>query len=258
MYNCPTCSTPIEIGTKLCPKCGCNLEESFIVEPVCPVCYKSYSAGSTFCVADGAKLVSPEKLIPRCVICGTQYSADTKFCPKDGGAVIPEALRYSSYGNQNQRSNVILEKASLGSRFIASLLDGLLCVGLSIPAIIFYSIGLANISHSYYGSDDYSGAIFFFFLAFILYSIPLIYTFVKDGLGCGQSWGKKVMDIKVVNVSDKSNCTKGTSALRALIGWLINLVPFVGWLIEPIMVLAKSDGRRLADKVAGTMVINVK
>ena len=258
MFNCPNCNSPFELGTKYCPKCGCNLEESFIINPICPICHKTYPTGSSFCSADGAKLVSPEKLTPKCVICGTQYSSETKFCPKDGGAVIPEALRYAKKGNVNTHTSLYLNKASLGSRFVASLLDGLICAGLSIPAIIFYVIGMANVSHSYYGSTDYSGSVFFFFLAFILYIIPLVYIFIKDGLGEGQSWGKKAMEIKVINVSDNSNCTKGTSALRALISWLINLIPFVGWLIEPIMVIATSDGRRLADKAAGTMVVNIK
>lgn len=255
MFDCPKCNTSFESGTKFCPKCGCNLEESFIINPVCPVCHKSYPAGSTFCTIDGAKLVSPEKLIPKCVICGTQYSADTKFCPKDGGAVIPEALRYTT-STHNIKYTGSVEKASLGNRFVASLLDGLVAGALSIPAIIFYCIGLANVTTGYYGDSNYASAAIFFVFAFFLYFIPLIYNFIKDGMGDGQSIGKKAMNIKVINVSDNSSCTKGTSALRALIGGLIGIVPLVGWLIEPIMVIATSDGRRLADKVAGTMVIN--
>lgn len=207
--------------------------------------YLSQDISSWFCSADGAKLVSPEKLTPKCVICGTLYSSETKFCTKDGGAVIPEAYRYAQNGNVNTSATLYPNKASLGSRFVASLLDDLICVGLSIPAIIFFVIGME------------SGSVFFFFLAFILYFIPLFYTFIKDGLGEGQSWGKKTMDIKVIHVSDNTNCTKRISALRALISVLINLVPFIGWLIEPIMVLATSDGRRLADKAAGTMVVNI-
>jgi uncharacterized RDD family membrane protein YckC/predicted nucleic acid-binding Zn ribbon protein len=256
MYNCPTCNQPFESGTKFCSKCGCNLEESFIENPVCPKCHKSYPAGTTFCTADGAKLVSPNKLIPKCVICGTQYSADTKFCPKDGGAVIPEAFRYAP-GAAAQGGSFGPQKADLGNRFVASLLDSLIVTGLSIPAFIFYSLGIANTVNELYGSVDYSGSVFFFLLAVVTYFIPLVYQFIKDGLGEGQSWGKKVMKIKVIKVSDNSNCTKGTSALRALIGLLLCCIPFVGWLIEPIIVLATPDGRRLADKAAGTMVVNV-
>lgn len=248
MYSCPKCNAPFDKGTKFCPQCGCNLEDLFIETPVCPVCHTTYPAGALYCTVDGARLVSPDKLIPKCVICGTQYSADTKFCPKDGGAVIPEAL-----GN----SNYIFRKADLGKRFLASLLDGLISLMLSIPAIFFYVVGLNNVSSTYYGEHDYSNASVFFVFAFFLYLIPLVYMFVKDGLGDGQSLGKQVMKIKTINVSDNSKCSKGTSALRALLTSLINLIPLVGWIIEPIMVLVNPDGRRIADKIAGTMVVNV-
>lgn len=266
MNNCPKCSAPFENGTKFCPKCGCDLEETFIINPVCPVCHKTYPAGSAFCNADGTKLVSPEKLIPKCVICGTQYSADTKFCPKDGGAVVPEVLKYATIGSTNVCAGVYLNKASLVSRFVASILDSIISVCLYIPAGIALLLGIANIydvifdSYNSYGSSDYSDyilPIFFFLMAFILQFIPILYVLTKDGLGDGQSWGKKAMGIKVINVSDNSNCTKGISALRTLIGWLVYIIPVVGWIVEPVMIIVTSDGRRVADRVAGTMVVNV-
>ena len=186
---------------------------------------------------------------------------DSKVQPNKWGEspkyINEEDVTEIEFVTNETHSNVCLNKASLGSRFVASLLDIFICLGLSIPSGIFYFIGMAT-SYDYYGSTDYSDSVFFFFFAILFYAIPLVYSFIKDGLGEGQSWGKKVMDIKVVNLSDKSNCSKGTSALRTLIGCLILLIPFVGWIIEPIIVLATSDGRRLADKVAGTMVINIK
>lgn len=257
MYNCPICNSPFELGTKFCTNCGCNLEETFILNPVCPICNKKYPPGSLFCTADGAKLVSPEKLIPKCVICGTQYTSDVKFCPKDGGAVIPEALRYAAKSNSKLNKNNYLGKASFGRRLVASILDGLICAVLSVPSILLYSAGLQKMKHGYWDTtDNTSTAVFLFILAITFYFIPLVYSFIKDGLGEGQSWGKKAMKIKVINVSDNSKCTKGTSALRALVSWLLSLIPIVA-LIEPIMVLVKSDGRRLADMAADTMVVNV-
>lgn len=253
MYNCPTCGEPFELGTRFCPKCGCNLEESFIENPVCPVCMKSYPAGTAYCATDGAKLVSPDKLIPKCVICGTQYPANTKFCPKDGGAIIPEAFRNKT-GGTAQGNAIRYQKADLGKRFVATLLDGLICAGLSIPSIALFITGLSISSRSYHCS---AGCVFIIILSVIASLIPIVYLFIKDGLGKGQSWGKKAMKIKVINIADSSKCTKGASALRTLIGYLLNCIPFVGGLIEPIMVLAKDDGRRLADMAAGTMVVNV-
>lgn len=112
-------------------------------------------------------------------------------------------------------------------------------------------------NYDYY-YHDYSKAGVFFIFAFILYLIPLIYTFIKDGLGNGQSWGKKAMGLRTIKVKDYSKCTKGASTLRALVSILVSMIPFVGWIIEPIMVLIASDGRRLADKAAGTMVVTSK
>jgi uncharacterized RDD family membrane protein YckC len=142
-------------------------------------------------------------------------------------------------------------KASLGNRFLAALLDGLIMTGLAIPAIIFYIIGIAMLSD--YDSD---GAILMFVVAIFLYFIPLVYLFIKDGLGKGQSWGKKAVGLMVVHLPSNTPCTKGQSFLRSLIGLLINMIPFIGWLIEPIMVLATKDGRRLADQAANTQVID--
>lgn len=262
MYNCPTCNEPFELGTKYCPKCGCNLEESFIENPVCPKCHKNYPAGSTFCPADGAKLVSPEKLIPKCVICGAQYPSDTKFCPKDGGAIIPEAFRYatqpSSPNSNSDSDEEYYEKADFGRRLLAWLLDCLIIFALNIPAFILLLVGFANIktSYSYYSPDyDFSQAITWWLFAFVASLPSFIYGIIKDGIGEGQSWGKKALGLKVIKVEDSSDCTKGASALRWLITMLIEWIPIIGWLIEPIMVLATNDGRRLADKAAGTMVV---
>lgn len=251
MYKCPKCDEPFEIGIKFCTKCGCNIESLFIENPICPICHEQYSAGTIYCIKDGSKLVSPEKLTPKCVICGTQYPEDIKFCPKDGGVVIPEALRYTNH--LHKTNGVCLQKANLGKRFVANLLDSLITIGLCIPTAIFCVIGVLCIPDY---QDPGAISVLFFFLAAFAYCIPIIYVFIKDGMGEGQSWGKKAMKIKVVNINDHTNCTKKASALRALVNYALSLIPIIGWLIEPIMVLATSNGRRLADKAAETMVIN--
>lgn len=252
IYQCPKCNAEFSSGAKFCQKCGCNFELDFIENPICPKCFKNFSAGTKFCDIDGSKLASPEKLIPKCTRCGKEYPAGTKFCPDDGGAVIPEALRFGNHTSDTIFSGTY-SKASLGSRFLASLLDGLIMAGLAIPAIIFYAIGMVQLDNYYSGSDD---AIPFFIIAAFLYFIPLVYSFIKDGLGKGQSWGKKAVGLMVVYLPNNTACTIGQSCLRCLIGGLLGIIPFVGWLVEPIMVLATEDGRRLADKVANTQVID--
>ena len=225
-------------------------------ELVCPKCMTTYPAGSTFCPRDGERLITSNNLAYYCEKCGTQYNSDTKFCPKDGGTVVCriEGQHYSKKSD----TNASFEKASLGSRFLASLLDGLISGVLAIPAIVLYTFGLSNVTHNYGYDEDYSKNSAYFFLAFVLYLFPLTYAFIKDGLGNGQSWGKKAMGLRIVKVENNSKCTKGASALRALVSTLVSMIPLVGWIIEPIVVLTTSDGRRLADKAAGTMVVNSK
>lgn len=54
--------------------------------------------------------------------------------------------------------------------------------------------------------------------------------------------------------------TKKKSAHRALISNLLVILPYIDFLtmwIEPIMILAKDDGRKFADMKAKTQVIDV-
>lgn len=260
-YNCPKCGCEFEKDTKFCQTCGCNLELEYIENPVCPKCKTSYPTNTKFCVNDGSKLVRQQDLIPKCVICNTSYSDDIKFCPRDGGEVkiiLSRQFSQPIYGQtqsyQKFRTNQKYPKASLGNRFLASLLDGLISLSLSIPAIIFFAIGMAK-ADSYYDKD---GAIGLFFIAVLFYIIPLVYNFIKDGLGQGQSWGKKALDLMVINLDNNAPCDKGKSFFRNFISGLVAIIPFVGWLIEPIMVLATEDGRKLGDKAANTQVIDKK
>lgn len=184
-----------------------------------------------------------------CPTCKTLVEEGTNVCPCCGRDL-------------DDRSAAMLVKAPLLERFLASLIDGVVTVLLAIPAIICYMRGVVlmdNYSYRYtysYSDNSISEPAIYLFFAFVLYVILAgMYAFIKDGLGEGQSLGKRVMGLKVVRVEDCSNCTIGLSALRTLVGTLVGLLPCIGNFIEPIMVLATDDGRRLADKAAGTMVI---
>jgi uncharacterized RDD family membrane protein YckC len=286
-YRCPKCGNGFESGTKFCNKCGYDLENNFIEEPVCPICNKSYPPNTIHCTVDGNVLVKKEELMPKCEICNTSYEADVKFCPLDGGQVKPigkarinlvkktdnvttnyeseQQVQYTNYqtevyyettntnyyqeGTYNNYEFNGYPKASLGNRFLASLIDGFISLLLSIPAIILFILGLSSM-------DSYSGGAFvFFFFAVILYLIPLTYNYIKDGLGEGQSFGKRSMGLMVVNLDNNTPCSKGKSFFRNFISSLLSGIPYVGWMIEPIVALANSEGRKLGDKAANTQVI---
>lgn len=130
---------------------------------------------------------------------------------------------------------------------MAYIIDAFICTFLTLPAVFFYM--MADVSSTSTPST-------YLILAGLTYFIPLTYLLVKDGMGEGQSWGRRIMKVKVVHASDMSRCTVATSALRSLITCLLFVLPVVGWLIEIILILATADGRRLADRAAGTLVVD--
>lgn len=145
-------------------------------------------------------------------------------------------------------------KCNLVNRLLAYIIDGIIVGLFAIPAIIILII--KDDSLTFYTYPE----LFYFLL--ILFFIPgAIYEFIKDGLGKGQSWGKKLMGLMVVNLETNTPCTKGKSVLRTLISAIIVSIPLLNlitWLVEPIMVLVTKDGRKAADLAVKTQVIEVK
>ena len=84
------------------------------------------------------------------------------------------------------------------------------------------------------------------------------YGFAKDGQERGQSIGKKKLGLMVVHLPTNAPCSRSQSALRALVMCATNVIPYLGFLIEPIVALAAEGGRRLGDQAAGTQVIAVE
>lgn len=137
-------------------------------------------------------------------------------------------------------------KAPFGSRLLAYIVDGFVGAAVFIGALAF---GAFN--------DWLTGGGGFVFGMIILAAFvwALYYSFAKDGREGGQSIGKGMVDLMVVNVKTNKPCSTGESALRALILILLNIVPLVGIFIEPVVAIAADDGRRLGDRAADTQVI---
>lgn len=223
--NCPHCTHEYYIESKFCEQCGYAVNPDLTIEPVCPTCRTTYPPDAWYCINDGSKLLRVDD--------------------RHHQAGYNELFNYYEMG---------YPKAALGDRFIAGLLDGLIVLALSIPALIFFFMGMYRIS-SYY---DRSSAPLFIVIAIILYIAPLTYGLIKDGLGQGQSIGKRSVGLMVISLTDNTPCNKGDSFVRALVSALVSCIPFVGWLVEPIMVLATHDGRKLGDRAGKTQVIEKK
>jgi uncharacterized RDD family membrane protein YckC len=229
---CPKCVQESDMDAKFCQNCGFNFDKTGKKHPTCSICHKIYDDGSLFCPKDGG-IISIES---------ENTSQGRQYVPKR-----------KTREQELESFDGIYPKGDLGNRFGATILDMFVCFGLTIPTILLVIIGINSNSYSNSGSQ-----FMFFGLGILCFLIPLFYSFTKDGMQGGQSIGKKACGLMVVNLDTHEPCDKGKSALRHLISSLVSSVPYLGWIVEPVMVLANEDGRKLGDKAANTQVVDVK
>jgi uncharacterized RDD family membrane protein YckC len=134
--------------------------------------------------------------------------------------------------------------APVGPRLGAAALDGL--VGL-----VCLAPGLLALREEFVGGMSDRGEMLLVGGAIA----SVAYGLVKDGLPVGQSLGKRVVGLMVVHLASNRPCSIGQSAVRTLVLLFSNVVPVLGWLVEPILVIATPERRRLGDRAAGTQVI---
>ena len=75
----------------------------------------------------------------------------------------------------------------------------------------------------------------------------MLYTLLSDGLEGGQSFGKRLVGIRVVSIETGAPCTFGQSFLRNL---LLTILGPIDWIF-----IFGERRQRLGDKAAGTIVI---
>lgn len=139
-----------------------------------------------------------------------------------------------------------LQRASLTKRLLAALVDSILVSVVSLVPVVGAVAGLI-----YALSKD-----------------SLIFSLTGDARWKNMSIGKRVMEIRVVK-TDGSDITVGDSVRRNLIlslGSIMGIVPVIGWImgsvlalaaavLETVLVLTDPQGRRLGDRLAGTIVV---
>ena len=241
----------------------------------CSVCGREYPEGTVRCAFDGNDLSGNSNSSQNLPDPGREEQ--TAYNP--GGMPRNNMQNNPYYGSNPGRAyrgydSQLYPKAGLGKRFVAYLLDGLFYTLLAIPSIVCFVIAIINVAQAaklhrseyMYYDKAFTIELFYDNLGLLLFGLlffvfPMIYTFIKDGLGQGQSWGKRIMGLMVVNIETNTPCSKGKSALRALISGLVVMVPYLNFItcwIEPLMVIITDDGRKLADMAAKTQVIQVE
>ena len=146
--------------------------------------------------------------------------------------------------------------ASWGSRLAAYLIDGLI---LLIPAVVLTIIVVAIAA----GSD--TGAIVTGILGFLAYLVvAFIYAPVlmaRDGQNNGQTWGKQMLNIRVVRDNGEP-MGFGWAALREIgvKGFAVtiasSIIPFIPWFLNYFWPLWDDENRALHDMICSTHVVS--
>jgi len=135
--------------------------------------------------------------------------------------------------------NVDIEQpiASIGERIAATMLDMLF--------IMSYVLIIALIA----GGLNYSWMLFFVFLPVAIYSI------ISELLMNGQSWGKKILKIRVVKM-DGTPATFSSYFLR----WILRLIEILVMFgsLATITIILNRKGQRIGDIAANTTVIRLR
>lgn len=142
--------------------------------------------------------------------------------------------------------------ATRGSRLLASIVDGLTILPITMP-IVYFTGGFDGLKEGVQPSLAYS------LMMLLVGAAIFVVIHGKIMLRDGQTWGKKTQNIKMVTLDDGS-VTAAILLKRYGFYWFIPYIPVVGQILSMINILfifGKSK-RCLHDYVAGTKVVKAK
>ena len=202
----------------------------------CGRCGNQMPDGSAFCPACGQVVeVQPPPAPPAQVEpLPTVPPAPATFPPPQPSAsVAPVGERYP--------------RAPIGARLGAWIADGIIASPLISVGALLFAAGIVR--------DELSVLGVILMVAGGLWSAA--YTLGRDALS-GAGFGKQLAGLVVVSYETGAPVKGGPTAIRHLVFWATNLLPGIGSLVEPVLTLVDSEGRRLGDKLAKTQVVRIE
>ncbi len=146
-----------------------------------------------------------------------------------------------------QNVTIEYELASLRDRFFAFFIDGMI-IG------VLYIILLLGLIPMLERVTDLDGIIVRF-ITLLPIGLYLVYHFLSELWGDGQSLGKKALGIKVVR-ADGKEANSADYLLRAIFHILETLLSF--GIVAALLMSASAKSQRLGDMTANTVVIRVR
>lgn len=142
-----------------------------------------------------------------------------------------------------QNVTIEYEVASVLERGVAIVLDTLIIILINV--LIFFLGGFEGIG----------GDLMFYLRLLLSFGGFMLYQLVSEIFGDGQSWGKKLMGIKVVRLDGRAPGLTDY-LLRAIFHFVDTIFSF--GVIALLMISSSAKKQRLGDMAANTTVIKVK
>lgn len=143
--------------------------------------------------------------------------------------------------------------AGLGSRLYAALIDLLICVFLFFAVAIGIGILLPRERIAAAVRSDSSAALAMAALVILQFAILWGYYLLFEGLGDGQTPGKRMLRLRAVRDGGFS-VGFAASAVRNLMR-IVDLQPVFTYVVGIASIAFSKSGKRLGDMVAGTIVV---
>ena len=152
--------------------------------------------------------------------------------------------------NTTQNVNINFTAAPVGDRILAYFIDLTIKIayGIVIYSVFFYWFGINN---AFKTMDQWSVIA----IVLVFYFPVMIYSITLESLLEGQSFGKKILKIKVVKI-DGYQASFGDYLMR----WFFRIIDItmLYGTVALVTIISSKKSQRLGDMAAGTAVITLK
>lgn len=141
------------------------------------------------------------------------------------------------------------ELAGRWTRLGAVLIDGIISIVISIPIMIYLGV----FDQIEQGPISLGLTLKLSLLGFVIFLIVHAYLLSNYG----QTVGKKLLDIKIVDLNGNKPEFNSLIAKRYLPIWVVSLIPIIGQILPLIdaLFIFRKDKRCIHDLIAGTRVV---
>ncbi|MGH8081094.1 MAG: RDD family protein [Lysobacter sp.] len=145
------------------------------------------------------------------------------------------------------------ELADRGIRLVAALIDGVIMLVLLMPVMFLGGYFNQLMQAAQAGEQTFGLQIMWGLIGVIAFFVIQAYPLNQSG----QTWGKKVMKIKIVDMDGLQPSLATLLGKRYLFSQGIGLVPCIGAVVQlvDVLMIFRDDRRCLHDQIAGTKVV---